>query len=264
MEYALVNGVRVSASAGLQGSCPACGNAVIARCGKVKVHHWAHQHLPDCDIWSEPETPWHRAWKARFPEAWQEVPFTDPETGEIHRADVHTPGGVTLEFQHSPISVTELGSRNAFYKKLVWIVDAQRFQKNFEWRCHIPDPRSPLLDNFSIIGTGRYSMNVPENLMFFRNPAHDKDWDADRVLSFRDPELAEVKALMQRSGDLFRLFDWKWQNEAWLNSEAPVFLDFGTDQLYWLRSRKQHRHPGILYYLQVVSRQSFIEKYGGK
>ena len=119
MEYALVNGIKITAAPGLKGFCPACGNEVTPRCGKIKVHHWAHYHLPDCDSWSEPETPWHRAWKARFPVEWQEVPFTDPLTLENHRADVHTPERITLEFQHSPISVTELASRNAFYQKLL-------------------------------------------------------------------------------------------------------------------------------------------------
>jgi competence protein CoiA len=233
MEYALVNGIKITAAPGLKGFCPACGNEVTPRCGKIKVHHWVHYHLPDCDSWSEPETPWHRAWKARFPVEWQEVPFTDPLTLEIHRADVHTPERITLEFQHSPISVTELASRNTFYQKLIWVVDATRFQRNFELRCNIPDPMSPLLDNFSIVGVGKMSMNVPENLMFFPKPAHDKDWDADRVLSFREPELAEVEAMMTKSDKVFGLFDWKWQNEAWLASTVPVFLDFGTDKLYW-------------------------------
>lgn len=261
MEYALVDRLRTLPKPGLKGICPLCKNEVIAKCGKIKFHHWAHLHLPDCDTWSEPETLWHRQWKNKFPENYREVPFTDPINNEVHRADVHTPNGVTLEFQHSPISISELTSRNNFYKKLIWVVDGTRYAKNIEFTCNIPDPTSPLLDNFSISGKGKYSMNVPENLMFFRKPAHEKDWDADRVLTFREPELLAVRKMMESSTPVFWMFDWKWQNQAWLDCNVPVFLDFGGEDLYWLKLKIQHRSPRALYYLQIVLKEKFIAKY---
>src|SRR4051812_6395999 len=123
MQYALVNGLRTEPNKGLKGSCLGCGREVLAKCGNIKIHHWAHKTLQECDSWWEPETAWHREWKNLFPERFREVVFTDPITNEIHRADVHTSKGVTLEFQNSPIAIEELKSREAFYLKLIWVVN---------------------------------------------------------------------------------------------------------------------------------------------
>jgi competence CoiA-like predicted nuclease len=79
--------MRREAQRGLLGGCPDCGAIVIAKCGHVRVPHWAHQGIRTCDPWWEPETEWHRTWKNCFPEDWQEISHTSI-TGEIHRADV--------------------------------------------------------------------------------------------------------------------------------------------------------------------------------
>jgi hypothetical protein len=52
---------------------------------------------------------------------WREIPHQGD--GERHIADVKTGNGCVLEFQRSPLSVEERGSRDAFYKKLIWVVD---------------------------------------------------------------------------------------------------------------------------------------------
>ena len=46
---------------------------MIANCGNVKIHHWAHKNKQHCDHWWENETKWHRDWKNNFPLEWQEV-----------------------------------------------------------------------------------------------------------------------------------------------------------------------------------------------
>ncbi|WP_425595275.1 competence protein CoiA family protein [Pseudophaeobacter arcticus] len=43
----------------MRGECPYCGSEMIARCGQVKVHHWAHKSTENCDPWWENETNWH-------------------------------------------------------------------------------------------------------------------------------------------------------------------------------------------------------------
>jgi len=48
------------------------------------------------------------------------------EKGEKHIADVKTKNGWVLEFQHSYIKPEERNYRNAFYSKLVWIIDGLR------------------------------------------------------------------------------------------------------------------------------------------
>lgn len=124
MIWAYVEGIKEKAATGLTGFCPDCNDSLIARCGEINIHHWAHSLGNDCDTWSEGETPWHLHWKSYFPDDWQEVSM-----GE-HRADVKTPNMV-VEFQHSPISPEEIAKREAFYGKMVWVVDGNSFLPNF-------------------------------------------------------------------------------------------------------------------------------------
>lgn len=126
MRFALVNGDKLEAQPKLKGICPNCSGEVIAKCGRVKVWHWAHKGVPPCDPWWESETEWHRQWKNHFPVEWQEVSHIDPLTQEKHIADVKTPHGLVIEFQHSVISPQELHSREQFYKEMIWIVDGNR------------------------------------------------------------------------------------------------------------------------------------------
>lgn len=129
MKFAIVNGERKEPASGLIGSCTGCGSPTIAKCGKIKVHHWAHKSKLECDPWWENETPWHRRLKAYFPEPWQEV-VHKADSGEFHRADVKTDKGWVLEIQYSAINPDERSSRNAFYPKLAWIVYGLRRKKD--------------------------------------------------------------------------------------------------------------------------------------
>lgn len=87
----------------MRGLCPYCGSEVIAKCGRIKIWHWAHKGMSSCDPWWENETEWHRTWKNHFPLEWQEQIARDPISGETHIADVKTPHGLVIEFQHSSI-----------------------------------------------------------------------------------------------------------------------------------------------------------------
>jgi len=144
MQYAVFEGVRSTPIAtGQRADCPGCGNEVLSRCGEINIHHWAHLSGADCDLWSEPETPWHRDWKNRFPEEWREV-FIKGESGEWHRADVAIPGGPVIEFQHSNLNPEEIRKREDFYNKyangIIWIVDGLDFMDRWvtmpweDWR----------------------------------------------------------------------------------------------------------------------------------
>ena len=126
MEFALVNGERTRPLKGHRGACPFCGGTMVAKCGRLKVWHWAHMPRRSCDPWWGPETEWHRDWKSRFPEDWREVIHIDERTGEKHIADVKTPHGLVIEFQHSPMDYDELVSREAFYQNMIWVVDGDR------------------------------------------------------------------------------------------------------------------------------------------
>ncbi len=129
MKFALIDGKRTEASKGAKGVCPSCGSELVAKCGEVKANHWAHKGIRTCDPWWEDETDWHRSWKGHFPIDWQEV-IQFAENGEKHIADVKTENGWVLEFQHSYLNPEERRARNAFYPKLVWVVDGLRRKRD--------------------------------------------------------------------------------------------------------------------------------------
>lgn len=125
MKFALLNGQRQEAQPSLSGECPACGHPMVAKCGEVRIRHWAHRGTLRCDPWWENEAEWHRNWKGQFPVNWQEFVY-QAENGEKHVADVRTDHGWVIEFQHSYIKPEERRSRDIFYRKLVWVVDTTR------------------------------------------------------------------------------------------------------------------------------------------
>lgn len=132
MKFALVNGIKKEAQKGLVGICPACGEEVIAKCGKIKINHWAHKTKHSCDVWVENETFWHRKWKNNFPEQWQEKIFYDNLNSEKHIADICTDDNLVIEFQHSSIKPEERESRENFYKNIIWVVDGTRLKNDYE------------------------------------------------------------------------------------------------------------------------------------
>ncbi|NDF83423.1 MAG: hypothetical protein EB130_09760, partial [Actinobacteria bacterium] len=123
MRLAIVEGQRREASPGLAGRCPGCGGQVRAKCGEVLTWHWAHL-TAECDPWSEPESQWHLSWKARFPEAYQEV-VVGP-----HRADVKGPAAV-LEVQKSQIAPEMIREREEFYGEMLWMLKGDDFVERF-------------------------------------------------------------------------------------------------------------------------------------
>ncbi|MDW9542639.1 hypothetical protein GOA55_10410 [Sinorhizobium meliloti] len=129
MKYALVEGIRLEATAGVRGTCPGCSSPMIPKCGLKRLHHWAHKSTIACDQWWEPETEWHRGWKNQFPPEWQEIRHA-ASNGDVHIADVKTASGSVLEFQYSAITPQERASREAFYGRMVWIVNGNRLKRD--------------------------------------------------------------------------------------------------------------------------------------
>ena len=111
--------------------CRRCNGEVIAKCGTHRVAHWAHRGMRDCDTWAEKETDWHRVWKNNFPAECQEFIQHDGQSGEKHIADVRTPHGLVIEFQHSHLDPLERAARERFYGNMVWVVDGTRLQRDY-------------------------------------------------------------------------------------------------------------------------------------
>ncbi|OPC33066.1 competence protein CoiA [Elizabethkingia anophelis] len=132
MRFALVDNKRTEPESGLKGICPACSEIVIARCGEQRIHHWAHKSKKICIGFREKETEWHRSWKNRFKDEWQEVRKQNTLTGEIHIVDICTDTGYVIEFQHSFINPTERKSREDFNENMIWIVDGNRLKTDYD------------------------------------------------------------------------------------------------------------------------------------
>lgn len=204
MKFAFINEQRQEAQPSLLGSCLACGHPMLAKCGKVRIWHWAHKGNRTCDPWWENETEWHRAWKGHFPVDWQEVVQQD-KSGERHIADVKTDLGWVVEFQHSYIKPEERQSRDNFYSKLVWVVDGSRRKS----------------DRVQFINAWNQGTLVGNNPRLRRT-------------------LSDKSVLLRE----------------WVDSRAPVFFDFGEEQLLgWLLGKG----AGAAVYIASFPRANLIQ-----
>lgn len=123
------NGEKITAQKYAIAFCPTCNSEVVAKCGDIVTHHWAHKANNDCDTWHEPETEWHLNWKKQFhPDS---VEVTLSKNGLVHRADVCI-NNLVVEFQHSPISAQEITDRESFYGNMIWVFDLSDANHRFE------------------------------------------------------------------------------------------------------------------------------------
>jgi len=132
MKFAIIDNTKSIATKGAKGICPSCGSALVAKCGEVKVNHWAHKGICNCDPWWENETEWHRSWKNNYLKEWQEKILFDEDTNEKHIADVRTDKGLVIEFQRSFINPNERIAREKFYKNMFWVTDGTRLKKDYD------------------------------------------------------------------------------------------------------------------------------------
>jgi hypothetical protein len=221
MRFADYEEQRIEAKPSVPATCPACKRRVIAKCGLIKVPHWAHAARVHCDSWWEPETPWHRRWKSFFPVNTQEVVQTDSSTGEKHIADVKTANEMVIEFQNSPISRSEIKSREKFYGKMMWIVNGMSFKNDFSILAKMPNPGSDFGKRFFLFSRGWRGMHPPDP----EYGVYDHDMRSGAALS---------KELERH---FVGHYNYKWQRNRrhWLKATKPVFIDFEGEYLWWLQ-----------------------------
>lgn len=236
MEVALVDGVRASPAPGLKGECPLCGEPAQAKCGPIVRWHWAHAGRRHCDPWAENEGPWHRAWKALFPFEWREVVAFD-HAGEKHIADVIRPDGTVIELQNSPMGVEEMISREQFYgKKMVWIVNGEKFKKHIQIGDALPPPDHPAIQEFEL------ALPIYSQWIKWRQPP---SFDGSGLVYFQRSDLAanpgalhrgyparELGNLMSGTYEGHHCWAWKKAREVWLSANRTVVFDFGTEQMW--------------------------------
>ncbi len=122
--------------------CQVCGAPVIIKAKESSVvkKHFAHKRGINCiDSWNHDMSEWHFSWQSFFPKECREIVLEKDNVR--HRADICI-GDTIIEFQHSPISATEIAERNKFYMecgyKVVWLFDARDKIKN--WLDESIDP----------------------------------------------------------------------------------------------------------------------------
>lgn len=221
MKWALVDGLRSLATPGLVGRCPGCGGEVVAKCGEVLQWHWSHR-AAECDPWSEPESGWHIAWKNQFPSEWQERVIGP------HRADVATPKGV-IEFQKSSISTKEIREREAFYGRMLWVIDALDFNLEKAWHLH-------------------YRHYDRSNT---QPPYFTPEWQ----------EYANERfSYCEKSWEKEPHYRWLWPRKSWLAAKKTILLDRGFD--YLLRIKWKSSTGGLLI-CNKITKEQFIKLVSG-
>ncbi|WP_421939301.1 competence protein [Pedobacter sp.] len=191
------------------------------------------------------ESPWHRDWKMAFPEHYREKVFIDQASGEMHRADIFTACGTTLEFQHSPITALEIASREAFYPNLVWILNGAKL-KGFRLLKHLPD-----VDDSKLAA---YEFCHSDHLAVVSKADIDAGKLKPRTISFAHPEMQGIKMTAQ-----YYSFCWKNPHTAWFSARCRMIVDMGGHFLYEIKKRKQIN--GDYAYLKLISRKAFVEGY---
>jgi hypothetical protein len=214
LRYAIVDQVSQLPFKGGKGWCPTCGSPVLAKCGSIKVHHWAHERREDCDAWSEPIGPWHLSWQALVLPEFREV------TRGPHRADVVGNGGLVVELQHSNISTEDIQERERFYGEMVWLFDAtNRFSLvesghrvffSFGKTKHLESCTKPVFLDFGdlLVEVEVYSQALPKISGF--GLKRDRAWFVDRFLSETcvtdmttvDPPWRGTSPISLRGGDI--------------------------------------------------------------
>lgn len=257
MEFALVEGERRRPEPGLKGDCQFCGQVMVAKCGEVILWHWAHKGRKQCDPWWENEGEWHRAWKALFPsECHEQVRFDS--TGEKHIADVLLPSGLVIELQHSPMPLEEMRSREAFYDRMVWIVDAKPFKNHISMFNPLPDPSLPQLADFRFFPAHpawrqqhyRRFDGYNDLLMYRQSSVQTGD---SMVLLVK----AEEMGLVFPDGYVgHRLVHWLRPRDVWLNTSRPTYFDFGDGVMGKLMFYPLASRPVLC--IQLMSKPALI------
>ncbi|MGC3959611.1 MAG: competence protein CoiA family protein [Verrucomicrobiota bacterium] len=155
----ILNHRRESASKDYEGdsNCPDCAGTLIAKCGEIKIHHWAHATSPpNCEY--QPKTEWHMGWQLKFPLDWLEVKYTNG------RADVMLPKGDLVEFQSKGLDSETLKRRTEGTKPgaIAWVVDGREAFK--EERLYLTK------------GLKEFNDNHPSPFFFSFRWIHSPNW----------------------------------------------------------------------------------------
>jgi competence protein CoiA len=225
---------------------------MLAKSGpKVVTPYWSHIGKRRCDAWWENETEWHRRWKSCFPAGQREIVHFD-EAGEKHVADVKTSRGMVIEFQNSPMPLDELRAREAFYGKMMWIVNGTSFKARFHILSPLPDPASKFAEDLVF-----REQRVEHLGRGFWRKSENPGW-ANAAL-VRTHSMNEIATEILENHRGHHLFDWKRPRDVWYAARAPVFFDLGGPELLWLQTYDDRG----LRCIRKVRKNDVVSKNGG-
>ena len=246
MKFAILDNKRIEAKPNLIAECPNCGNPVKSYCGEQIIHHWKHIKLSDCDNWYEPETKWHRDWKNHFNINSQEVIKYDSQTNEKHIADIYNEKkNVVLEFQHSPVKIQEIKSREVFYDRMIWVVDLIRFKKNIIFIKNRVDITNEL--NNARLKNNDYVIKQPDFNSF--------QIEQEKHINF----MRNSKNWIELTSNKDHFFiKWKYRHKRWFTNSKVTFFDLGDNYIYRLVTAIE---IGGFCILKRYSKSKFISHY---
>ncbi len=178
--YAIDKKKQIFPSKGIHGICIDCGEEVVSKCGTIVSHHFAHKSVTNCgNSLHDNKSDWHRKWQhtliPAIPGENVEVTISDNKT--IKRADLISNSGYIVEFQHSPLSITERLEREHHYKKIIWVVHTDRMNSR-TWK-HNVSPSVPVFfngDNDGMLLDGYIALKKQKFIKWIINSKHfDKE-----------------------------------------------------------------------------------------
>ena len=196
--------------------CPQCNSLLTLKAGPVRIHHFAHVNLADCDAFDhEPESDSHRQGKLLLYQTFrrgaaiatleQHLPATD------QRADVfiQMPDSTSyaLEFQQANNSVARWNERHQMYRSIavadVWFLGQVRYQERQSEPLHPISPYDPLpvpRHEFDA-ASGSFQARELEKAIFAAEPK----------LYYLDPETGLLTILLTRDlhGNTLRAYRYR-------------------------------------------------------
>jgi hypothetical protein len=229
--------------------CPNCGTALTLKAGPVRVHHFAHVSVTECDtIDHEPESDSHRQGKLRLYQHFrqgallasleQHIPATD------QRADVylemHDGLRYALEFQQANNSVERWTERHSLYRRSrihdIWFLGQIRYQERYAEPLHPISSYDPLpvpRDVFEA-ASGAFQARELEKAIVAAEP----------TLYYLDPDNDSLTILLVRSvqGNTLRAYRYRVPLSGCVLREGRLWtpLDPLLDDYWRFLAEKSH------------------------
>ena len=281
MKYALVNGIKTEATkSGLRGVCQGCGSEMVAKCGEIKIHHWAHLSTDVCDFEREPETEWHREWKSYFKN--QEV--RQEKDGLVCIADALNSNGIAIEFQHSPIRTETIKKREQVHGKVIWVVDCigkdvrhgetgvfsqKKQQENYiidDAICkYVGSQVNLLTDEMYEKLNNVFNGFIQEKGYKTKGKIDIFDWETDykikrialkMVEQLHSNELQSMREKKHSAKKIYRV-NWLRHSAVWSEQKLKLFLQVDEDTLLYIRDNTQLPITDCT----KITKQQFIDRY---